>query len=136
MRWKNIEVISWDVDGTLYSMRRVVLWLTALAAKRLAWPGPRPTLRELRELKRHQLRMAAVRRRGGQITDEDRAFRTTGLEALEKRWYVRAIGLAGPRGGVAETIATLSQLGLRQVVVSDYDADHKLECLCASICGN
>lgn len=124
----SIDVVSWDVDGTLYDMGRMV--------RRVAWLGlggmcarPRRTWRELGRLRRFRRAMNLVRARGGALEAGDVPADRAELIALEEQWYGRAIARVGLRAGIAELIDDLRARGLRQIVVSDYRAEYKLRLL-------
>jgi putative hydrolase of the HAD superfamily len=123
-----VEVVSWDVDGTLYDMGRVVRRLAWLAAGR-GLVSPMRTWRELRALSRLRAAMRRVRERGGAIGPGDVPPGRAALAALEERWYGAAIGRAGPRPGLLETVQAIAARGVRQVVASDYEAGFKLRAL-------
>lgn len=120
-----IRIVSWDLDGTLYPMRRMV-WALWLLAAREGW---RPaTWRQLAALARFRRIMGAVRRRGGALGTGDLIGRAA-LLAHEERWYGRAIARVGVRRGVAEVLGQFRDAGLRQIVVSDYRVEYKLRAL-------
>jgi HAD superfamily hydrolase (TIGR01509 family) len=118
------EVVSWDVDGTLYELAAVKrrIALASLARPLAAW-------RELRRLSRFRVAMEAVRRRGGVLGDGGLPADREELAALEDRWYLPAIARAGLRPGVAALVDELARRGVPQVVVSDYRAEGKLAAL-------
>jgi putative hydrolase of the HAD superfamily len=119
MDLRDIEVVSWDVDGTLYSRARMIRALVVrgllhpLAALRAVWP-----------LERFRRQMQRARRAGGRLPAPVARDR-----AVEARWYGPAIARAGLRPGVRELCAHFQRRGLRQIVLSDYHADYKLEAL-------
>jgi FMN phosphatase YigB (HAD superfamily) len=125
-----LEVVSWDVDGTLYSLprlRRTIAYEVLRGVPRLR------TLRDMRELMRLQRwrrRMEAARHAGGQLVLDGAAQQEREVvRALERRWYAGLIGRIGARPAALELIAAFAARGLRQVVVSDYDAADKLDAL-------
>ncbi len=115
-----IEVVSWDVDGTLYSMSRMKWALLALALRQPMGA----MLRELKQLQRVRREMALVRGAGGKLT----AAPPRDL-SLEEKWYGAALARIGLRPGLREVIDTLRARGLRQVVLSDYRSEYKLAAL-------
>lgn len=114
-----IEVVSWDVDGTLYprgKMVRALLW-RALAS-------PWRALVELPGLGRVRRAVEAARRTGGRL-----AAPLARDRAVEAAWYGPAIARAGLMPGVRELVACFRARGLVQVVLSDYECDYKLRAL-------
>lgn len=123
-----IEVVSWDVDGTLYELPAMVRAVVRAGARGLV-RAPRRSLGELERLRRFRAAMARVRRRGGELAPGDLPADRDALVALEARWYGPAIARVGVRAGVGEALATFAARGLRQIAVSDYRAHYKLVAL-------
>jgi HAD superfamily hydrolase (TIGR01549 family) len=131
-----LELVSWDVDGTLYSLPRLRL---AIAARVLGgvWAGRLGRdLAELRALSRWRTRMELVRAAGGDVAAAcARAGEARWREqrehvrALERSWYGQAIARVGLRREVGPLHAALRARGVRQIVLSDYDSDYKLAAL-------
>jgi HAD superfamily hydrolase (TIGR01549 family) len=122
-----IEVVSWDVDGTLYELPAMRGQIRRLALRRL-W-NPFRLARELGDLARLRRAMEEVRRQGGDLSALKLSQPREPLEALEQRWYGEAIRRAGPRAGVPEALAALRGRGLRLIVTSDYGSEFKLKAL-------
>lgn len=123
-----IELVSWDVDGTLYDLRRMMRAMVWLGVRGLLGAGAVRNVRELRRLARFRSAMARVRARGGALAGELPADRAELLE-LERRWYGRAIARVGPRPDAVALLDRFTAAGVRQIVVSDYRADYKLALL-------
>lgn len=121
-----IEVVSWDVDGTLYDLGRLkrLLWRAALARAY----DPR-TFLHMRVLGKFVAETDAVRAAGGACDRESWRRHRHRSSAVERRWLGPAIGRAGLRHGVREAIDAITSRGIRQVVVSDFVADYKLDAL-------
>ena len=122
-----VRAISWDVDGTLYSKRRVTsrLWFAMLDASirgraREAWEAAA-------ELRQFDKQMELVRARGGRIVPDD--ARTNRRVELERRWLSPAIAATGPRPGVADALRFLGKQLQVQVALSDFECGHKLASL-------
>ena len=122
-----VRAISWDVDGTLYSKRRVTsrLWFAMLAASlrgraREAWEAAA-------ELRRFDKQMELVRARGGRVSPDD--ARTEQRVEIERRWLSPAIAATGPRPGVADTLRSFGKQLEFQVALSDFECGHKLASL-------
>ncbi len=125
----SIRVVSWDVDGTLYSVQRMRWQLLFLLLKEMT---PTRGLRSIRELMAlRQFRMVMERAR---TSDEalpaavEQDHRKLLLE-MEHHWYGRAIQRIGPRPGVVDLLAFLAAQGLTQVILSDYESNYKLASL-------
>jgi HAD superfamily hydrolase (TIGR01509 family) len=122
-----IQVVSWDVDGTLYELPHMIRRLRWLILQR----GVRHPLRVRHEVSRLlalRRAMERVRRAGGDLAGlglPDRAA----LLPLEERWYAEAIRRAGLRPGVSAALQAFAARGLRQVVFSDHPSQAKLEAL-------
>jgi HAD superfamily hydrolase (TIGR01549 family) len=102
----DFSVVSWDVDGTLYSISAMASMVAWLGIKRLigsAMGGELPT----------------------GIAEEKLKARLS----IERRWYGEAIRRVGTRKGVREALQAFRNAGLRQVAVSDYDCSYKLNAL-------
>jgi phosphoglycolate phosphatase len=127
-RLGGVEVVSFDLDGTLYELPRLRAALRRLALGRLLG-APLATPRELRRLARLRAAMEAVRRAGGDLATLALSEPREALAALEERWYVPAARLAGPRPGLRELLGALRARGVRAVVLSDHPAASKLEAL-------
>jgi FMN phosphatase YigB (HAD superfamily) len=119
------EVVSWDVDGTLYDLGRARRGIL-LAGLRGLLARPRATARDHLRLARFQRLARAARARGGALAlPPDRAE----LVLLEERWYGPGIRRAGLRRDVAARIEAYARAGARQIVVSDWEAGWKLALL-------
>ncbi len=125
----SIRVVSWDVDGTLYSVQRMRWQLLFLLLKEMTPPRGLRSIRELKALR--QIRMIMDRAR---TSDEalpaavEQDHRKSLLE-MEHHWYGRAIQRIGPRPGVVDLRAFLAAQGLTQVILSVYYSYYKLESL-------
>lgn len=122
-----VRALSWDVDGTLYSARRVAVryWLAVLAASlsgdcRSAW-------RATASLRRFRQRMERVRREKGLIEPDD--ARIERRLAVEQRWLLPAMAAVGARPGVDAALRTLRSRFRAQVAFSDFEATDKLASL-------
>src|SRR5258705_669006 len=125
-----IRLVSWDIDGTRYSIRRMKWPLLRMFTSE-AVPG-RALLagKELSALRGYQSRINAARAAGGALAESflKENSRDVLLE-IEKRWYGGAIQKTGPRSGVTSVISFLASRDIPQVVVSDYEAEYKLQSL-------
>ncbi len=135
------RAVLYDVDGTLYHLWPVRLWMMWRLA-RAAARHPVRTWREVRILRTYRRCQERLRRPSGdapaaagdQLRDaaEALALPTETVRAVVDRWMqrepLRAIRQWRRRGAL-EAIALVSERGLPQGVYSDYPAEEKLETL-------
>lgn len=122
--------MSWDVDGTLYSIRRMKWHLMQMFLSEIPRGQGLAAVKELGALRSYQVRINAARSAGGALAEF--FWEQNGREALlemEKRWYGPAIQKAGPRAGVTNVISFLAARNIPQVVLSDYEVAYKLDSL-------
>ena len=130
MRVDPIKLVSWDVDGTLYSITRMKwhiarMFLSETARGRAGMAG-----KELAALRRYQSKINSAREAGGALTEFFLEQNCRGpLLELEKRWYAPAIEKTGLRRSVINVISFLEARDIPQVVLSDYEAAYKLDAL-------
>lgn len=122
-----IEVVSWDVDGTLYDLRRLVGAVAGLYLRGVFTPRVAANVAEWRRLDAFRTAMDAVRARGGALQPGDLPADRAELLALEERWYGPALAGIGPRAEALAWIEHFARAGVRQVVVSDYRCEYKLD---------
>jgi len=123
----SIRVVSWDVDGTLYSTRRMKWHLLMLASASTIRGLRLSPVRELNELQDFRKRMESARSASGNLTflNHDLARRLQ----IEERWLAPSIARAGPRPGVRDLLRYFRTRVRTQVILSDYEAEYKLKCL-------
>ena len=125
-----MRAVSFDVDGTLYSLP-AMRWHVALSLAREIALGRGG---------RAQAEIAALRRRSGSVENArslhavlDSELRAVcldeGLIDIERRWVGAAIGRPGPGPHVRGLLDELAVRHIPSVVISDHPAGHKLECL-------
>src|SRR4030095_3396564 len=128
-RWNDdVRLVSWDVDGTLYSVEKMKLRLVARLSLETVTGRGRAARKQLELLKRLRKTIDQARQAGG-VLDHDMIVSYQSLVATEKRWYPEAIRKTGLRPGVVEFVKFLQARGIQQVVYSDYEADYKLAAL-------
>ena len=119
----SIQVVSWDVDGTLYSTRNVA-WRAGMhvigSAIRRRRPGP---IRELAELLELWRRVERVRFDAGNPAGVHDGSRR---RELESRWWAPAIAASGPSPGVEALLRHFQERVQAQVILTDCEADDKL----------
>ena len=92
-----VRAVSWDVDGTLYSTRRLTarFWLLLLSGS--LDPHANAAWRAAAEMRRFGKRMERVRADGGQLETDD--ARIEERVALEQEWLSPALEALGARRG-------------------------------------
>ena len=125
-----IRLVSWDIDGTLYSISRMKWHLMRMFLSETTRGRALSAGKELSTLRRYRSQINAARSTGGALTEVSLTQqRRDALLGMEKRWYGRAIQKTGLRRSVADVITLLAARGIPQVVLSDYEAGHKLDSL-------
>lgn len=122
-----VRAVSWDVDGTLYSTRRLTarFWLAVLSASvggnaNAAW-------RAAVAMNRFRKRMEQVRANGGRLETDDASIEER--VALEQAWLLPELTALGARPGVASALSAFSARFESQVALSDFEPTHKLASL-------
>jgi len=122
-----VRAVSWDVDGTLYSTRRLTarFCVTLLSASldrkaAAAW-------RAAGGMRRFRKRMEQVRANGGRLETDDASIEER--VALEQAWLSPEIAALGARLGVASTLRAFRARFEAQVALSDFEPTHKLASL-------
>lgn len=125
-----IKLVSWDIDGTLYSIRHMKWHLMRMFLSEITRGQGLAARKELAALRRYRERINEARLGGGALAEFFlmQNCREVLLE-MEKRWYGPALQKTGPRAGVANVISFLASRDIPQVVLSDYEAEYKLDSL-------
>jgi FMN phosphatase YigB (HAD superfamily) len=125
-----IRLVSWDIDGTLYSIRRMKWHLMRMFLSETARGRALMASKEFAALRRYRSRINAARSVGGALTEFflEKNCREALLE-IEKRWYGPAIQKTGLRRNVTRVISFLAARDIPQVGFSDYEAAYKLDSL-------
>ncbi|MHC4830421.1 MAG: HAD family hydrolase [Planctomycetota bacterium] len=124
-----VEVVSWDVDGTLYDLPAMRRRLRQRAMRALLSPRFVTAFRELGQLRRFHRDVQRERERGGDLTGFEPETAPDQRRDVHRRWLGPAIRDVGLREGVTELMALFDEQGLRQVASTDFYADFKLEAL-------
>ena len=127
--WSTIQAVSWDLDGTLYSLKKLRKVFRNIALKRLFTGRVISGVRDARMLRHHYLTMAEARARGGDISGIEFPWTAEEYEAVVSRWYVECIRQCGPHEGLDAVMNIFIERGYRQVVVSDLRIGDKLSAL-------
>ena len=122
----NIKVISWDVDGTLYDTKAMKACLVKLWLKALWRPS---TWRDISAILASQKMIKKIHRNHGEYGNLFSVEKRLLAEQAEKRWFYIVLKSVGLRTGIPEALDDFQQRGMRQIIVSDYRPDYKLEAL-------
>lgn len=123
-----VAAVSFDLDGTLYSVRGLRRRLVGEAARQSLGRGSAAPFADLRTLRRAYRRAEAARLRGGRLDDGWAASKAARL-AAEGRLLLPALRRIGPAPGVLALLEVLQRRVGRVVVISDYEPEAKLEAL-------
>jgi len=125
-----IKLVSWDIDGTLYSISRMKWHLARMFLIEAAHGRGLLAGQELAALRRYRSLIDDARATGGAVPERflKQNHRESLLE-IEKRWYGPAIHKAGVRRGVNNVMSFLAARNIPQVCLSDYEAAYKLKVL-------
>ena len=115
MNWDSIRVVSWDVDGTLYNIRRMKEQGGAILLASIFRGEFISGCREIRALFRFRDRMREIRQAGGDYSVKPDPHLRCLLLEYSSRWWAPATARTGLLKGVSEMIAALSERGIRQV---------------------
>jgi putative hydrolase of the HAD superfamily len=117
------KVWSWDVDGTLYDLKRLKKRLALRAAFR-------PSLiKSIVEVRRYNRAIEKRRTQGCDVTGIHERYAREALAKKEADLCAPSLQQLGLRPGVLRLLQWAQKRGLIQVVYSDYRADYKLEAL-------
>lgn len=122
------RLVSWDVDGTLYSMPRMKWHLLVLLLGEFGRGRGGLAIRQLGILQRRRRWVEAARKAGHPFTFPQRASHPS-LDGLERRWCGTAIQRTGLTPGALALLDFFADKKIPQVVFSDYNAGYKLDIL-------
>jgi FMN phosphatase YigB (HAD superfamily) len=130
MNLDELKVVTWDVDGTLYSLRRMKRFVLAKYLKETLKGRGVLAHQQLTTLRQYREVINRVRTNGGALDESVLGTLDSGLlTAATQRWYVEAIAKTGPRSDVEKVLISFRSRGIPQVVFSDYEAESKLKAL-------
>jgi HAD superfamily hydrolase (TIGR01549 family) len=125
-----IKLVSWDIDGTLYSIPLMKWHLLGRFLREVARGRGLVARRELAALRRYRDTIDVARSAGGALDETPQKQKSRDLLlSIERRWYAPAIQKTGTRAGVTNLLSFLATRNVPQVVVSDYEAEYKIESL-------
>ena len=131
MRRGEVRLVSWDLDGTLYSSTRLFRVVLHQLARSFVAGNGRAALSDIQEFL--EARRDIARRRGHDavplgLSDLIPRHRIERLE-LERRWLLPALRIVGARPAAVRSIHFLRDLDIPQVVFSDLYAEEKLKAI-------
>ena len=86
--------------------------------------------KEFVALKSYREMIDVARSIGGELTETPPRHKARDqLLTIERRWYGPAIQKTGPRAGITDVMSFLAARNVPQVVISDYEAQYKVEAL-------
>lgn len=125
-----IKLVSLDIDGTLYSIRGMKWHLLGMFLREVARGRGLAARRELTALRGYRAAIDVARLTGGALDETlQKQHSRERLLRVEKRWYGPAIQKTGTRADVINLLSFLAARDIPQVVISDYEAEYKLEAL-------
>ncbi len=126
--WQAVQVVSWDLDGTLYALEPVVQAFKRRILRDLFKGRFWATLHAGFSLWRRLTTMRKVRDRGG-IEGLPKPAEVTDVKRQMAHWHSAAVGDVGAQPGLGALLQAIDGSGKRQVVITDYEAEGKLEAL-------
>ncbi len=124
-----IKLVSWDVDGTLFSYKRLVFKLLRNGFRNIFVAGWSNTVKNLREV--FEFHRIVELQRLNTNCEVDPAYLIPFKAAQEREKEALRIALNGlpPRSNVIRLIQKFAQYGILQVALSDFECEYKLEAL-------
>jgi FMN phosphatase YigB (HAD superfamily) len=124
-----IKLVSWDVDGTLFSYARLFQALIALGPRKLRRIGLSALAREVREVWDFHAIVESQRRTVFSRVDESQMKSFAVANANEREALQAALQRIRPRQAVIPLLAKFKRLGIPQVALSDFECEYKLKAL-------
>ena len=124
-----IKLVSWDVDGTLFSYKELILQLLSSTFRRMNVMGLRNTAKCLTEIFRFHHKVEAQR-----LSSECRVINTEldqyeAAKADEKEAIRVGLSKIAPRTEAIAMIEQFAAAAIVQVALSDFECDYKLDAL-------
>jgi len=124
-----IRVVSWDVDGTLFSYSRLLIALLRLSPRKLGACGWVGMANQIREVCRFHKEVETQRGRNGSGVNIEELRRFEFIQAEEKAALDAALRITQPRSSALDTLKVFRAEGVPQVALSDFDCEYKLKAL-------
>jgi len=122
-----ICVVSWDLDGTLYSMdamKKVLIRQLITSVRRGLW-----STKEATQLIALNAAISGCRGDTERVETFIQSAKGQRFLDLQSKWISTALADCGPCPNAVTTIQTLQEQGVRQVICTDYPVGKKLEVL-------
>jgi FMN phosphatase YigB (HAD superfamily) len=124
-----IKLVSWDVDGTLFSYQRLAVTLLRLAPLKWRETGLIESCRHLRETWDFHALVEKQRRQADSRVCEEQLLPYTTTYAREKHAMQLALARMAPPANVRQALESFDRAGIVQVALSDFECDYKLRAL-------
>ena len=134
MNWRGVDLVSWDLDGTLYDSDAFWSAFRRRVRSGLSFGSFWRTVRELWLLRQYRRWIAKKRRNGGTLGPMPSKFRGEAAERVLDSWISGSIADAGAAVGLVDLMKALSERGIRQIVVTDLRCLGKREALSLPQC--
>lgn len=123
-----IKLVSWDIDGTLYSTLELRRELVKAHFRECGRRGPwSQGAREIREIGRFHRRFSKVE---AVVTEEAfRGLERSRIRDLETRWFTPVLEKIGPNPEAVRWLKIFRQNRVRQATLSNFDGETKLKAL-------
>jgi FMN phosphatase YigB (HAD superfamily) len=121
-----IKLVSWDVDGTLFSYKRLALELFLKAIRNSSWGN---TFKNLREIFEFHRTVESQRLQNGSEVDSKKLIRFKHAQQREKDALKIALTSLLPRPNAVALIRKFAAQGIVQIALSDFECQYKLEAL-------
>jgi len=121
--------VSWDVDGTLFSYKRLAFELFTKEVRSAFLSGWRNTLHLLREIFEFHRIVESQRLKTGCEVDASNLMRFKSAQEREKEALRIALSRILPRASAVILIEKFAAKGIVQVALSDFECEYKLESL-------
>ena len=127
--WKEVTVVSVDVDGTLYPVKPVIRRLFLIALWGFLTFRFRMVFEELRSILHFYKHRQEIHENGGEYRFSQPAHQRNLLLERTSRFMAQQVGRVGLNPGVRETLEALRGKGMKLVALSDHYSDAKLRAL-------
>ncbi|MCI0445215.1 HAD family hydrolase [bacterium] len=124
-----IKLVSWDVDGTLFSYKRLAFKLLRNGLRNIFVAGWSSTVKNLREVFEFHRTVEFQRLNTECEVNPAHLIRFKAAQEREKETLRIALNGLPPRSNVIGLIQKFAQNGIVQVALSDFECEYKLEAL-------
>jgi FMN phosphatase YigB (HAD superfamily) len=124
-----IRLVSWDVDGTLFSYLRAMAVIIPPVLHRAARTGWAQTAQEIHDAIVFHRTVERQRRTPDSIVVEPELERFRTIVEVENTMLDSALRIMHPRSRALSLLRRFSAAGVTQVALSDFECEHKLMAL-------